>query len=136
MDDRFRVAGGLEDVAAPLQIAPQLLVVVDLAVEDDPDGAVLVRDRLEAVAQIDDAEAAHADGDAVADVDALIVGTAVRHDAAHRADLVLTNGLSVPPDYACDAAHGALSSVRLKPDTTASVPDGAASVVSAFRRTR
>ena len=111
MDDRFRVAGGLEDVAAPLQVAPQLLVVVDLAVEDDPDGAVLVRDRLEAVAQIDDAEAAHADGDAVADVDALIVGTAVRHDAAHRADLVLTNGLSVPPDYACDAAHGKFSCV-------------------------
>src|SRR5437762_4132367 len=129
MNDRLGVAGGLEDVAAPLQVAPQLLVVVDLAVEDDPDGAVFVRDRLEAVAEIDDAETAHADRDAVPDVDTFIVRTAVGHDAAHCTDLVLTNGLSVPPNYACDAAHGAFSSVRLKPGTTGAV-------VSAFRRTR
>ena len=83
-------------VPAPLEIAPQLLVVVDLAVEDDPDRAVLVRDRLVAAVEIDDAEAAHAERDAVADVHTLIVGAAMRHGAAHGANLVLVNRLPVP----------------------------------------
>jgi hypothetical protein len=44
VNDRFRIARRAEDMAASLQIAPQFLVVVDLAVENDPDRAVLVRD--------------------------------------------------------------------------------------------
>src|SRR5262249_15142827 len=132
VDDRFRITGRLEDVATALQVAVEVLIVVNLAVEDDPDAPVLVRDRLEAIIEVDDAETAHADGDAVADVDTFIVGPTVRHDAAHGPDFVFTNRLSVPANYACDAAHGRIScQVRLKPDCTAIN----APVESAFRRT-
>jgi len=53
MDDRLGVARGPECGRA-FADAAQLLVVV-ISREDDPDGAVLVGDRLERV-QIDDAE--------------------------------------------------------------------------------
>jgi hypothetical protein len=122
VNDRLRIAGRPQCVPAPLEIAPQLLVVVDLAVEDDPDGPVFVRDRLGAVIEIDDAEAPHADRHAVADVHTLIVRASMRHDAAHGTNLVLVNGLPVPANYACDAAHGRFSLAPF-------------SVTSDFRRT-
>src|SRR5205085_775399 len=105
VNDRFRIARRPQRMPALLEVAPQLLVVVDFAVENDPDGSVFVRDRLVAVIEIDDAEAPHANRHAVADVHTLIVRAAMRHDPAHGTNLVFLNGPSVPANYACDAAH-------------------------------
>src|SRR6266508_2649874 len=109
MDDGFGVAVRAEDVTVALEVAAQFAVVVDLAVEDDPDGAILVRDGLVAAIQVDDAEAPHADGDAVPDVHALIVGTAMHHCAAHVANLVLEHGAAIPSNDSGYAAHGTVS---------------------------
>jgi hypothetical protein len=46
VDDDFGVGVGGEAVAGRLEVAAQLLEVVDFAVEDDRDAAVLVVDRL------------------------------------------------------------------------------------------
>ena len=97
MDDRFRIAFGAEHVAAPRQQPPKLPVVVDLAVEHDPDRAVLVRHGLLAVLEIDDAQAPHAEADALAEIDALVVRSAMRHRTAHGADLALEHRAAVPP---------------------------------------
>ena len=59
MDDDLDVAGGREAVSASLQLGAQLDEVVELAVADDGDAAVLARDRLVARLQIDDGEPAH-----------------------------------------------------------------------------
>ena len=56
VDDGFGVGVGAEEVAARDELAAQLDVVVDLAVEDDPDGLVLVGHRLAAAGEVDDAE--------------------------------------------------------------------------------
>src|SRR5688572_9880579 len=109
MDDRLRVAVGLEDVAGAFEVAAQLPVVVDLAVEDDPDRAVLVRDRLLAAFEIDDAEAPHAERDAFADVDAFLIGAAVHDGPAHPADLLLEDRRAVPPHDTGNATHGYFS---------------------------
>src|SRR5205085_1724228 len=61
VDDRLGVAVGSEHMAAPFERAAQLAVVVDLAVEHDPDRAVFVRDGLLSVAEVDDAQPPHAD---------------------------------------------------------------------------
>ena len=45
--------------------AADLVMVVDLAVEHDDDRAILVEDRLLASGDVDDAQAAHAERDAV-----------------------------------------------------------------------
>src|SRR5882724_2166644 len=57
-DDDFTVAVGQEAVAARLQIRPQLLVVVDLAVAHQPDGFVGIDQGLAAALQVDDRETA------------------------------------------------------------------------------
>ena len=81
--------------------------VVDFDVEDDPDCAVFVRDRLVAALEVDDAEAAHADGDAVADVHALLVGPAVHERPRHPLGPVEQLALAAarPLEQPRDSAH-------------------------------
>ena len=62
VDDDFGVGVRAEDVAARDQVASQLAVVVDLAVEDELDRAVLVGHRLvRGGAEVDDAQPAEAE---------------------------------------------------------------------------
>ena len=60
-----------------LEFRDQLLEVVDLAVEDDDDGAVLVVQRLLAGREVDDRQAAVAEADARREVQAALVRAAV-----------------------------------------------------------
>lgn len=60
-------------------------MVIDLTIENDPDGLVFVRDRLVTGGEVDDAKAAHADADLTIMVDALVIRTAVRDYVAHLA---------------------------------------------------
>ena len=73
VDDDFGVGRRVEAVAGGLELAAQLAEVVDLAVEDDPDRAVLVVDRLVAGREVDDAQPAHAERHALVHPHALIV---------------------------------------------------------------
>ena len=74
-------------MAARLEVGAQLAIVVDLAVEDDPDGAVLVADRLVAAGEVDDAAAAACPRPTRAvDVDAFVVGAPVNDGLTHRPD--------------------------------------------------
>ena len=81
--DRFRVGGGIETVPGGFELAPELTVVVDLAVEDDPDGAVFVVNRLVPSRQIDDAQTPHSQRHAVGRINSLIVRAAVPDDVTH-----------------------------------------------------
>ena len=65
------------------ELLSQLLEVVDLAVEDDADRAVLVRHRLRAERYVLDAEAAGSELDEGRGVMSLTVGTAVDEDVRH-----------------------------------------------------
>jgi hypothetical protein len=62
------------------------LVVVDLAVEDNPSGAVFIRDRLMPGAQVDDAKPAHAEAATAININALVVWPAVANLIAHGPD--------------------------------------------------
>ena len=53
-------------MAARLKLRPQFGVVVDFAVEDDPQGAVFVAERLMAGGEVDNAETAHAESSTIA----------------------------------------------------------------------
>ena len=58
MDDRFGVAVRAEAVAARFEVGPQLAVVVDFAVEGDPDRLVFVRQRLPTGGEVDNRQPA------------------------------------------------------------------------------
>ncbi len=60
VEDDFRIGAGAEAVAAARQFRPQVQEVVDLAVEHDGQGAVLVEHGLVAAGEVDDGQAAHA----------------------------------------------------------------------------
>ena len=68
------------------QLGPKLDVVEDLAVERDPQRAVLVGHRLMAAADIDDAESGVAERTRPVQVHTLGVGPAVRQRAGHPFD--------------------------------------------------
>ena len=59
--EHLGVAMRAEPVTGAFELVLELAVVVDLAVLDDDDGAVLVRDRLVAAGQVDDREPARRD---------------------------------------------------------------------------
>src|SRR6476620_3037822 len=67
VDDAFGVAVGTIAMTAHFKILAQVLMVVDFAVEDDPDAAKFITERLVASLNIDDAEAAHSETDVVFD---------------------------------------------------------------------
>ena len=64
VDEHFGVALGAEVVPGAFQPAAQVAEVVDFAVEDDPDRAVFVGERLLAAGHVDDRQPAMAQGDA------------------------------------------------------------------------
>ena len=74
---------GDEPAAALLELAAQLGVVVDLAVEDEREVAVVAVERLVAGRDVDDREPAHPDREVLADVGALPVGPAVHDRPQH-----------------------------------------------------
>ena len=82
MDDDFGVGMGSEPVAAAFELGAQRRKVVDLAVEDDPHRAVLVRQRLLPRGDVDDAQPAVAEPDAVAEEEAVGIGPAMRDAVA------------------------------------------------------
>ena len=72
-----------EPVAARLQARPQLHVVKDLAVEDDPERSILVAERLLAVAQIQDGKPCTAQPDTLIKQDAELIRPAVPDQGQH-----------------------------------------------------
>ncbi len=114
VNDRLGVARRVENVARRFQPLPQLAIVVDLTVEDEPDRSVFVVNRLMAGRQVDDAQAAHAESGAGLHVHALIVRSAMANDVAHRAN---EPGIPIPRRArrgavceACNTAHGQFAS--------------------------
>ena len=97
---------GVEDVAQRLQLGDQLLVVVDLAVEDDDHRAVFVEQRLLAGGDVDDRQPPVAEAHAGLEVQAAFVraavGLRVVHALQHRA-VHLARAAGV--EDAGDAAH-------------------------------
>src|SRR5262249_2995921 len=93
MDNDLGVGIRGEPVSPRLETGPQIPVVVDLAVEHDPDRAVLVGQRLMTADQVDDAEAAHPEANRAVGVDTLVVWSPVDDRLAHRPDSARFDGL-------------------------------------------
>ncbi len=103
VDEHLGVGGGAEAVAAALELTAQLAVVVDLAVLDDDDAAVLVGDRLIAAGEVDDRESPHRQRHAVSGKAALAVRPPVHEPRVHPPHRL---GVRAGPDHATDPTHG------------------------------
>jgi hypothetical protein len=79
MQNSFGVAMGPELVAARQEIRTEIAVIINFAVERDPDGLVLIGDGLVTARQIDDAQAAVSQAHGSIQVKALIIRPSMRH---------------------------------------------------------
>src|SRR5213594_3486271 len=108
VDDGLRITPRPKAMPAGDQVAPQVMVIVDLPIEDDLNGAILVGDRLLPAGDVDDRQPAHAERHLGGDEVAAVVRAAVDNRVAHRAHGAA--GLLVPElpsREAGDAAHRA-----------------------------
>ena len=106
VDDRLGIALRVEAVPAGDQIATQVVVIVDLAVEHDLNRTVLVADRLLPPGDVDDRQPAHAQRDFRSDEVAAVVRAAVDDGVAHRAHRAGgLFGAQRPPREPGNAAH-------------------------------
>ena len=108
--DHLGVALGREAVPRRSSVAAQLAIVVDLAVEDDDDGAVLVVDRLIARLEVDHPQAPDAQADAVLGMQTGRVRAAMDLPLAHRLHKTGGNG-PASRDLAGDSAHATYESL-------------------------
>ena len=90
--DDFGVRVRPEAMSAAFELGAQRRKVVDLAVEDDPHRVVFVRQRLLPGRNVDDAEPAMGEPDALAEVEAVRVRAAMRDAVAHRSDQAAIDG--------------------------------------------
>ena len=111
--EHLGVAAGAEAVTRALELAHQLAVVVDLAVLDDDDRAVLVRDRLVAGSQIDDGEPARGDPDRSVEMSPSESGPRWKRVAAIAREPLGVDGAARRRDSA-DPAHGGASLGRAR----------------------
>ena len=83
VNDRLGVRSRPVLVTQALELGPEIAVVVDFAVEDRPDRAVFVRQRLPAAFQVDDAQPPVDQDGSTIRVHAGIVRTAMGRDVPH-----------------------------------------------------
>ena len=100
------VARRSEAMPAPFERRAQLEVVVDLAVLDDLNGAVLVPDGLVAAGEVDDGETARRQSDRAVDERARAVRAAVAQRLVHALERPRVDGASVERGESADPAHG------------------------------
>src|SRR5687767_3388808 len=86
MNDHFGVAVGSEDMPEANQLGAKLLEVVDLSIEDDPDGGFRIGHRLMSEGEIDDRQTSKAEPERALNQVALIVRAAMDDRRGHPAD--------------------------------------------------
>src|SRR6185503_19698991 len=83
MNDSFGVAGCLILMAARFEIRPQISMVIDLAVIDDPHAAVFIRHRLMPARQIHNRQPPVPQPHRSVDVHTGVIGSAMRQAVSH-----------------------------------------------------
>jgi hypothetical protein len=92
MRDHLAVSVGLEPMTGPLEIPAELQVVVYLAVEHAPDGAVLVGYGLGALLEVDDAQTPESKPQRPILMEALVVWPPVDHGGRHGTERIHPDG--------------------------------------------
>ena len=92
-------------MAELFQLVAKFEIVVDLAIENDPGGAVLIVNRLLAAFHINNSQPAHAQADSLAEVEAVIIRATMANGVAHARDQRLINQRIRLFDYAYNPTH-------------------------------
>src|SRR5688500_8168892 len=106
MHEDFSIGVGPEAMPSALEVGAQLPKVVDLAVEDHPDGAVLIGQRSDpGRTEIDDGQPTFAETDALLRVDAFAIGPPMYERRAHARNQVPFHRRPVEGHLAANPTH-------------------------------
>ena len=106
MHENLGVAVGLETVASIDQHPSQALIVIYLAIVNDPYRAIFVMNRLVTAFEIDNRQATHSEDNVSILEKAMVVRPPMNDGIGHAMYIVQTVTATVVfPDYAYDAAH-------------------------------
>src|ERR1051326_6111424 len=106
VNDRFGIGTCFELVSARDEIGREIGKVIDLAVENDDNGTVLIEDRLLSAAEVNDAEAAMPEPDIVLDKVAMVIRSAVLLSGCHPLKHIVSYPVSyVEIDDPANPAH-------------------------------
>src|SRR5437667_7550323 len=83
VDDNLGIRAGVKTMTFLLELGTKDGEIVDLAVEDDPDRAIFVKDGLMSAVQIDNAKTPHTESYAIFDIYALVIRTTMHDLLAH-----------------------------------------------------
>ena len=106
VDDGFRVAA--RAIAVPLRLQPssQFFMVINLAIENDPDILVLVGQRLMAALDVNDAQTPHGEADILLNEETLVVGPSMHDSSVHAGqDVTLDVPVAIGKEDAADPTH-------------------------------
>ena len=109
VNDCFGIAVCIKGVTEFLELVAKFAVVVNLAVENYPGGAVLVVNGLLPTFQVDDRQAAHAQADGAVHVKTIIVWPTMADRSAHPSQQSLVNVRPVVTNYAYNSTHKTFS---------------------------
>ena len=91
MHDHFGIGFCAKNVSVFKQVFAKFLIVINLSVEDDPDGSILVRERLVASSKIDDGKAAKPKPNLAGQIVSLVIWAAMHDGVCHRFQQLLRN---------------------------------------------
>src|SRR5436189_4278817 len=106
VNDGFSITVGIKLVTELFELGAQLAIVVNLAVENNPRGAILIVNRLVAALEIDDRQATHCQTDALTKIEAVIVRPTVTNCAVHAGEKVAINRRAIAAHNSGYPAHG------------------------------
>ena len=106
MNNGFRVGPSLKTVAVREVATIQIIEVIDLAIEGDLDGAVLVRERLVPALSVDNGQPPVPQSDPWRRVETFVIRPAMTQRVSHRFDPRKVDGGCTPGfEDAADSAH-------------------------------
>src|SRR5512134_2315203 len=83
MENGFRIGVAAENMSVFLQVAAQLLIIVDFAIKDDPDRLVFVGNGLLSAFQIDNGESPRGQPGSVRQVKSILIRAPVSDGLVH-----------------------------------------------------
>src|SRR5437016_14471187 len=92
-------------MAASFELFPQLSIVVNLAIENDPRRSIRIMDRLMAALQIDNREAAHREADAGAKIKSVVIRSSMADRVVHAGEQFAVYLRAITANNACYSTH-------------------------------
>ena len=105
MEQNLRVAVGSEDAATPTQLGPQILKVVDLAIEDNDQRTSLIDHWLISGGEIDDRQPQMGQPNPRIGPEPIAIRSTMGHDTTHGTQRLLIDPIFSKSDYTSNATH-------------------------------